>query len=204
MSNPVNSVEFAQQTVAFIVITMRATDKERSRQCHDAKEAINYLCPQFEANCPTTSSASQLDTVIFLGVPGVNTDPVLALQWAGEYWHYTVYRTSPPQAHYAPAGWLTPVIYVYLLQWGDDYPCGVRLPLGVPMGSICHWGTYSYFTLLVVTEGLLVQYPGSLIIRNKWSLKLWNAHNNQSIPVSTIWSYIYIKHLLHLIFLGQY
>ena len=37
-----------------------------------------------------------------------------------------------PTPSYAPVGWLTPVIYVYLLQWAalcDVHPCGVRWPL---------------------------------------------------------------------------
>ena len=31
-----------------------------------------------------------------------------------------------------------------------------------------------------------------LMISNGWSLKLWSAHNNQSIPVGMIWSCIYV------------
>ena len=95
----------------------------------------------------------------------------------------SVYRTSPPQAHYAPAGWLTPAIYVYLLQWGDDYPCGVRLPLGsqwVPYATEGHTASWHFLS------------PRAADISNdKWSLKLWNAHNNQSIPFGIIWSYVY-------------
>ena len=70
-----------------------------------------------------------------------------------------------------------------------------------PVVSGCHWGSQwvpyateehtAIWHLLQSLRGCWYQYPGSLIIRNNWSLKLWNAHNNQSIPVSIIWSYVY-------------
>ena len=70
-----------------------------------------------------------------------------------------------------------------------------------PVVSGCHWGSQwvPYATeehtaishFLLSMRGCWYQYTGSLIIRNMWSLKLWNAHNDQSIPVSIIWSYVY-------------
>ena len=70
-----------------------------------------------------------------------------------------------------------------------------------PVVSGCHWGSQwvpyateehtAIWHFLQSLRGCWYQYPGSLIIINKWSLKLWNAQNNQSIPVSIIWSYVY-------------
>ena len=70
-----------------------------------------------------------------------------------------------------------------------------------PVVSGCHWGSQwvpyateehtAIWHFLLSLRGCWYQYPGSLIIRNTWSLKLWNAHNDQSIPVSIIWSYVY-------------
>ena len=70
-----------------------------------------------------------------------------------------------------------------------------------PVVSGCHWGSQwvpyateehtAIWHFLLSLRVCWYQYPGSLMIRNTWSLKLWNAHNDQSIPVSTIWSYVY-------------
>ena len=69
-----------------------------------------------------------------------------------------------------------------------------------PVVSGCRWGPSGFHMPLMDIQlvdtscshqGLLVSVPGSLMIRNKWPLVLWNTHNNQSIPVGIIWSFVY-------------
>ena len=70
----------------------------------------------------------------------------------------------------------------------------------IPVVSGCHWGPNGFHMPLRDIQLPVVEnscsHRGTAGIStwlsdNKWSLKLWNAHNNQSIPVGIIWSYVY-------------